>query len=301
VSGESAAGEGAATSRALIWAALAVLILIWGTTWAAIRIGLEGLPPFTGASLRFILAGILLLVLARALKVPRQSGARLRWLWWIEGLFAFGVSYGIVYWAEQWVPSGMAAVLFSTFPFFVAILAHLWLEDESLHWLHLVGIAIGSTGVALISADDIILESRQQIVASFVMLGSPMAAAVAHVQVKKWGQGLHPLNLAGVPMLAGGIAAGLVALLMERQRAFTFDARAVGAVLYLAIAGSAVTFTVYYWLLGRVPASRLALITYGIPVVAVMIGTLGLGEPMTVQTLAGSALVIGGVGVALRA
>jgi drug/metabolite transporter (DMT)-like permease len=234
------------------------------------------------------------------LGVPRQSGARLRWLWWIESVFAFCISYGIVYWAEQWVPSGLASVLFSTFPFFVAILAHLWLEDERLQWAHLVGIGVGFAGVAVISADDLVLQSRQQIVAAIVLLGSPMAAAVAHVQVKKWGRGLHPLNLAGVPMLAGGLAAGLVAVLTERHRDFTFDARAIGAVLYLAIAGSAVTFTLYYWLLEKVPATRLALITYGIPVVAVIIGTVGLGEPMTVQTLLGSALVLGGVSMALR-
>ena len=293
--------EHSTTPRAVIYGALAVLILIWGTTWAAIRIGLEGLPPFTGASLRFILAGSVLITLARILRVPRQSGPRLRRLWWIEGVFAFGISYGIVYWAEQWVPSGLASVLFSTFPFFVAILAHLWLEEEKLHWLHLVGIGVGFAGVAVISADDLVLQSRQQTVAALVLLGSPMAAAVAHVQVKKWGRGLHPLNLAGVPMLAGGLAAGLMAMLTERHRDFNFDARAIGAVLYLAIAGSAVTFTVYYWLLEKLPATRLALITYGIPVVAVIIGTVGLGEPMTAQTLLGSALVLGGVSMALRA
>ncbi len=287
-------------SSALIYGALAVLILIWGTTWAAIRIGLEGLPPFTGASLRFILAGLVLIAVTRALKVPSQTGPRLRRLWWIEGFFAFGLSYGIVYWAEQFVPSGLAAVLFSTFPFFVAILAHLWLEDERMKWIHVVGIAVGCGGVALISGDDFVLESRQQVIASLVMLGSPMAAAVAHVQVKKWGAGLHPLNLAGVPMLGGGLAAGLAALLTERHRELTFDQTAVGAVLYLALAGSAVTFTIYYWLLERLPATRLALITYGIPVVAVFVGTFGLGETLTAQTLFGSGLVLAGVALALR-
>jgi drug/metabolite transporter (DMT)-like permease len=274
----------AETPRWLIWVGFFVLVGVWGTTWAAIRIGLEGLPPFTGASLRFLLAGFVL-----------------RRLWWIEGLFAFCISYGIVYWAEQYVPSGLASILFSTFPFFVAILAHLWLDDEKLRWLHLIGIAIGLGGVALISSDDFVLQNRQQVIAAFVMLGSPMAAAVAHVQVKKWGQGLHPLNLAGVPMLAGGLAAGVVALLTEQHRELTFDTRAIGAVVYLALFGSALTFTIYYWLLERVPATRLALITYGIPVVAVFIGTLGLGEPMTMQTLAGAALVLVGVATALRA
>ena len=292
--------ERPATPRLLIGAALAVLILIWGTTWAAIRIGLEGLPPFTGASLRFLLAGLVLIAVARISGVPSQTGPRLRWLWMIEGLFAFVISYGIVYWAEQWVPSGLAAVLFSTFPFFVAILAHFWLEDERMRWLHVVGLVFGFLGVALISADDMVLAGRRDVVAALIMLGSPLAAAVAHVQVKKWGYGLHPLNLVGVPMVSGGAVLGVVALLTERHLPTALDGRTVAALLYLALAGSAVTFTIYYWVLERVPATRLALITFGIPVVAVIVGALGLGEPITAQTVTGSILVLSGVGVALR-
>jgi drug/metabolite transporter (DMT)-like permease len=285
--------------RLVVYGALGVLIAVWGSTWAVIRIGLEAVPPFSGASARFLVAGGMLLVLRRALRVPKQSGARLRRLWWIEGVFSFGIAYGVVYWAEQWVSSGLAAVLFSTFPLFVAIFAHLWLGDERLRFVHLVGIALGTVGVALISGDDFALGSRRELIAALVMLLSPVAAAVAHVQVKKWGRGLHPLNLVAVPMLGGGAALGLIALAVERTRPFELGAVAVGSVLYLALMGSALTFTVYYWLLERLPATRLALITYGIPVVAVLIGTFGLGEPITLRILIGATFVLVGVAVAL--
>jgi len=93
---------------------LAVLVLIWGTTWAAIRIGLGGIPPFTGAALRFALASLLLLVIARArgVKLGRQPGEKRLWL--ANGVLSMAVPYALVYWGEQWVPSGLASVVFAT-------------------------------------------------------------------------------------------------------------------------------------------------------------------------------------------
>jgi drug/metabolite transporter (DMT)-like permease len=287
-------------TRILGYGALALLILIWGTTWAAIRLGLEGIPPFSGVSIRFLIAGAALLALARMLRVPSQRGARLYRLWLVETVFGFCISYGVVYWAEQWIPSGLASVLFSTFPFFVAVLAHFWLENEPLRLRQLVGIAVGSAGVATIFSDDLALAGEQSLIAAIVFLGSPVAAAVSHVLVKKWGRGMHPLNLVGVPMVATGSCMGLLALFVEADRSFTFDAVAVGAIFYLALPGSAVTFTLYYWLLERMPATRLSFITYGIPVVAVAAGALLFAEPITVKTVTGAALVLAGVGLALR-
>ena len=98
---------------------LFVFKTVLGTTWGAIRIGLEGVPPFTGAAIRFAISAALLLAVARWFRVRFRRKERRIWLW--NGLLLFTISYGVVYWAEQWVPSGLAAVLFATFPFFVAI------------------------------------------------------------------------------------------------------------------------------------------------------------------------------------
>ncbi len=96
--------------RSLTHGALALLILIWGTTWAAIRIGLEGLPPFTGVAVRFAIASAVLLLAAAWKGWPLGSGPRARGLWLVNAVLSFSASYGVVYWAEQWVPSGLAAV-----------------------------------------------------------------------------------------------------------------------------------------------------------------------------------------------
>ncbi|HET9886197.1 MAG TPA: EamA family transporter, partial [bacterium] len=117
---------------AVAGAAIFLLILIWGSTWAAIRIGLQGVPPLTSLFLRFAIASVLLLLLAPRFGA-KLSGGRREWkLWTACGLLLYGVSFGVIYWAEQWVPSGLASILFATFPLFVAGLARLVLPGETL-------------------------------------------------------------------------------------------------------------------------------------------------------------------------
>lgn len=310
-------------SRALTTAALALLILIWGTTWAAIRIGLEGIPPFTGVALRFGLAGAVLLALVPVFRVRFSLDRRELILWLFNGLFSFTVAYGIVYWAEQYVPSGLASVLWGTFPLWVALFAHFYLPGERLTPRSVIGVLTGFVGVAVIFSEDLSQLSIASdpgvaspvgavteagigsdpvpvVLAAAVLLLSPLSAAVANVAVKRWGGHLHPLSLTAVPMLVTGAVMGTVAAAFEDLGAVRFDARTVGAWLYLSIVGSAVTFTLYFWLLSHLTATRLSLITYAIPVVAVLVGTVFLGEPITGRVLAGSALVVVGVAVAVR-
>lgn len=296
-------------SRTLLIAAASLLVLIWGTTWAAIRIGLEGIPPFTGVALRFGLAGLVLLALVPILRVRFSLDRRELTLWAVNGILSFTVSYGIVYWGEQYVPSGLASVLWATFPLWVALLAHVWLPGERLTVRSSVGVLAGFAGVSVIFSEDL---SRLRLgegasagsvsvaAAAAVILLSPMSTAVANVAVKRWGKGLHPLSLTAVPMLLTGAVMGALAAAVEDFSTVQFTTRSVGAWLYLSIAGSAVTFTVYFWLLSQMTATRLSLITYAIPVVAVLVGTIFLDEPITGRVLAGSALVVVGVAVAVR-
>jgi len=282
---------------------VALLVLVWGSTWAAIRIGLEGIPPFGGVAARFGLAALVLSIVRRLAGVPAAAPNRvLVRLWFVETIFGFGIAYGVVYWAEQWVPSGLTSVLFATFPLFVALLARLWLEDDRLSGWRWGGVLLGFSGVAVIFSDDVAhLGGPKVLGASLVLLSSPLAAAVAHVQVKRWGGGFHPFQLAIVPMGATGVLMGLLAWGVEGVEGWRLDGRSVAALVYLACIGSALTFSLYYWLLARVSATRLSLITYGIPVLAVLIGTLFLGEPFGPRAVAGSVLVLVGVAVATGA
>jgi len=284
-------------------ATLGLLTLIWGTTWAAITISLRGFPPFTGVALRFAIAAALLIVYARLAGIPlAPADRRERRLRILHALLTFCASYGIVFWAEQWVPSGLASVLFATFPLFVAVMAHFVLPKERMTTPVVVGSVLGLAGIAVIFAEDFdLLGGAMVAVGSAVMLISPVVAAVVSVVVKRWGSGMHPVSFNAVAMVYAAVIMGVVAALVERHRSVTFDFGPVAAVLYMAIAGTAITFPLYFWLLEHMEARQVALIGYGTPVVALFLGAVVMNETVTARTLAGSAMVVVGVAVASHA
>ena len=283
-------------------ATLGLLTLIWGTTWSAITISLRGIPPFTGVALRFAIASILLISYARATGIPLAATSRRdRRLRALHGLLSFCISYGVVFWAEQWVPSGLASVLFATFPLLVAVMAHFALPEERMTNPALVGTVLGFAGIAVIFAEDFELLGGSMVgLAAVVMLISPLVSATVSVAVKKCGSGMHPVPFNATAMLLATGVMGVVAAIVERNRPVVFDPGPVAAVLYMAIAGTAITFPLYFWLLEHMKARQVALIGYGTPVVALFIGAAFMSEPMTVRTWVGSAMVVIGVAVATQ-
>lgn len=288
----------AAPSLPLRFAALVAITVIWGSTWAAIRLGLEGMPPFAGAAIRFAVAALLLLGVALWRRVPLGRSRRERWLWLLNGLLTFVCTYGIVYWVEQSVPSGLTAVLFATFPLFVALSAQVMLPAERLTVRTAVGVVIGFVGVAVIFSEDLVsLAEPGARKAAAILLVAPVLAAVSSNAVKRWGRGIDPVSLSGVPMLMAAGVLGLGSWLFERGRPVELDAVSVSAVLYLAVFGSAIAFYLYFWLLEHMEATRLALTNYLSPVVAVLLGALLFDERITARILLGGLLVVGGVAV----
>jgi drug/metabolite transporter (DMT)-like permease len=288
-------------SSGRVAAAFVLLTLVWGTTWAVIRVGLVGIPPFTGVALRFALAGGLLLALAPRLGVRFGRSRRELGLWATNALLSFCVSYSIVYWSEQYIPSGLTAVLFATNPLFVAAIAHFVLPGERLAPAAAAGLLLGFAGVAVIFSDDLRLLGGERVrEAALVMLVSPAVSAASSVAIKRWGRGIHPLSLAAVPMLLCAVVMAPIAAIAERGLPVVLDSRSVCALVYLALFGSALTFTVYYWLLAQVSATRASLISYLIPIVAVALGAAVFGEPLRGRLVAGSALVLAGVAVVTR-
>jgi drug/metabolite transporter (DMT)-like permease len=287
--------------RLVNYATLGLLTLIWGTTWAAIRVGLRGIPPFTGVALRFAIGAAALLAAARALGV-RLRGVASPWrVWLVNGLMTFFIPYGLVYWAEQWVPSGLTAVLFATSPLWVALAAHVALPAERLRAATAAGVLVGFAGVAVIFSEDLRALGGPRVAgAAALLLVAPLTASIGIVSMKRWAAGMHPLAIVAMPMALTAAAMGCVALATEAGQPVRLAGLPLAALLYLALCGSALSFTLYFWLLGRLPATTLSLINYLTPIVALLIGGAALGEPFTPRTLAGSALVVGGVAVAMR-
>ena len=277
---------------------VALLCLVWGTTWFAIKIGLAYLPPFFGAGLRYVLASALIGALALAQGVREPRGRRLHATLAGLGLGAFAVSFGAVYWGEQYIPGGLAAVLFATHPLLVALVAARLLPDEELTARKLAGIALGFAGVAVLMADDVALAHPRAALGAAVVLVAPVVSAFVNVGVKRFGSDLHSYNLTSLPMFYGGSALLGASLLSEDWRAVAWSGPALASLLYLAVFGSTLAVVTYYALLKRVSVSRLSLMSYLFPVVAVGLDVLVLDERFGGRAWHGSALVVAGVAVA---
>jgi drug/metabolite transporter (DMT)-like permease len=293
----SHASSGQGDGRALA-AMVAFLCLVWGSTWLAIKIGLRDMPPFFAAGLRFLGASAILFALSRLQGVPGPRTRRQHAGLVALGFGVFALNYGVVYWAEQYLPAGVTAVLFAIHPLLVSLFAAWALPDEALSAGKLAGIALGFAGVAVLFLDDVSLSGPHALFAAAMLLLAPTASAVSNVALKKHAGDLHPYTIATLPMLYGGATMFAVSAFIEDWHRVHWTQSSVAALAYLTVFGSVLTFIVYYTLLKRVAISRLALISYLFPVVAVFISWLILGERLGPRGWIGSALVVLGVALA---
>lgn len=281
-------------------ALIALICFIWGSTWLAIKLGLEDLPPFLAAGVRFSLATVVLAALSwwRGLPFPRGWGIHL-WLLGL-GMVQFVVSYGAVYWGELYIPSGLSAVLFATYPLFVLVLAHWLIAAERIDPRKSIGVALGFLGVVAIFRSDLALTHPLAPLAAAVTLASPLASAASSVTIKRWGRDLHPYTLTTLPMAYGAVGLLGLSLLVEDPGSAVWSPAALGSIAYLAVFGSVVAFVTYYRLLKEVAVSSLALVTYVFPVVAVALGWIVLRERLTGWELVGAAAIVAGIAIATR-
>lgn len=274
-----------------------MLCWIWGSTWPAIRLGLNGVPPFLGCALRFLASGTLLVALAFALRIhwPRTRAFRAQIL--VQGALLFGVNYALVYWAEQSVPSGLAAVLFSIEPMMTAVFAALVFRIERFSFANVFGLVLGFAGVGVIYWSEVVKAAHAPALGVVAVTGAATLAAFASVFAKRFAQGISPLAIVAPGQLLGGLVLSVLAFLTERGAPVHFDALSLGCLAYLSIFGSAVAFMAYFYLLTTQSVTRLSLFNYITPIVAVILGALVVHEQLAAATFVGAGLVFGGVGL----
>src|SRR4051794_2206454 len=223
-------------SRGAALSLYALLVVIWSSTWVAIKIGLEDAPALLGAGVRFALAGVLLLGFAAARRRPLRTD---RALALTLGLLPFAFCYGLVYWGEQYIASGLTAVLFGVMPLYTAVLASFLLADEPLRARVLLGVALALAGLSLAFAESLKLgsEDRAAIGAIAVVL-SPLGAALGNVALKRRAAGLDAIVLNGWGMLVGGGLLLALSAATEDWGEAVWGAKALGSILYLAGVGS---------------------------------------------------------------
>lgn len=273
-----------------------MLCLIWGSTWLAIRIGLEGAPPFLAAGLRFALAfAVLLPILAwRRSRLPK---GRVEWgLVAFVGVVLFTIDYGLIYWGEDnGVGSGLAAILFATFVLQTALFAQLLLPTERLTVPKVLGIGLGFVGILVIFRGEIGTAGLSLFLPMLAIVLSATCAAIASVATKRWGHDTDPVSFTGLSMAVGG--AGLLGISAAVGEPWAVPSWPEGilAIVYLALAGSVVTFVTYWWLLKQIEATTASYIAMITPIVAVFLAVSIGGEMFDAVALAGAAVTLAGI------
>lgn len=280
-----------------IWLALGAVYLIWGSTYLAIRVAIETLPPLLMAGVRFLLAGAVLLLLS----ARRDRGAHgpVRPRHWLSALVVgalllLGGNGGVVL-AEQRVPSGIAALMVATVPLFMAVLDR-WRHGARLGALAVAGLLVGFAGVALLIAPR--AGGSVDPVGAALLMGASLTWSAGSLYARRAPLPRRPGLATGMEMLAGGAclaAAGLLRGEAAGVRLGEISGASAVAFAYLVVFGSLVGFTAYIWLLGSAPTSLVGTYAYVNPVVALALGWAILEEPMTGTVAAAAAVIVAGV------
>lgn len=285
------------SERVQVIAGFTLISIIWGSTWLGIKIGLESIPPFFGVAIRFTVAAIILYIIIRLRGERLQLDRHAVFLYCILALLSFSLPFALVYWGEQYISSGLASILFAVYPFVVAIGSHFFLPAEPLNVFKISGILLGFFGIVVIFLAD--LHTGDSSTAGMIaILISTVMQATSLVVMKKKGKDVDPIHLTFGGMTVGLIFSYGLAFIFEDVSQVHFDAKGIGTIVYLGTFGSVVTFVVYYWLLKRVEAIFLSLVSLVTPVLAVILGTIWLDETLAPRVFTGSAMVLTGILVA---
>jgi drug/metabolite transporter (DMT)-like permease len=277
----------------------ASLCLIWGTTWMAIRVLVHDVPPVRAAGIRLLIGAIALLGLALVRKLPWPRSGR---EWMFVTLLSFtmmGIPFGLVFWAEQFVTSSMTAVFYATTPLFVALLTPLVLK-KSVPRAAVFAMLVALGAIAYLFNFSLRTDARRTLGGAMILL-AVSSSAVSAVIAKRELKAVDPVVSTGMQLLLGGSGLYLLALLVERAQVADWNARSIAALLFLALIGSAVGFTVWYALVKHLPPYKLSTTNLVVPFIAIAEGALILHELITVQMLITAVIVACAVAVVLRA
>lgn len=273
-----------------------ILCCIWGSTWLFIKLGLRDLPPVTFAAARFVLASSILFAIIKVRGVALPRGRKDWSLLLKTGVLAFTLNYGLVFWSEQHISSGLAALLQATIPAFGMLIAHAYLPGERLDARKMAGVLLGVAGVGVIFSNQLGAEGTRALAGSVAIVVGAACVAWANVLVKAKGSKLDPAVLAMGQMVCGLVPLACFALAFEgNPLRMRWTALAVVCLLYLTLVGSVAAFLLYYWLVRKVAVTKTMLIALVTPLAAVLLGMVTLDEKLTWRVVAGGALIMSGV------
>lgn len=281
--------------KILIWL---ILCIIWGTTWIFIKIGLEDLPPISFAAARFILAVLILAVIIKIQQIPMPKTRRDWGLIALTGVLQFSVNYSLVFWSEQYISSGLAAVLQAMITVFGLALAWIHLPNERITGLKILAVLLGIIGVGIIFNDQLKVESTLAFAGCVAVVFGAYTAAHASILIKAKGGNIHPAALVFSQMICGLPPVIIYAAVREGNPLnFQWTWQAIICVLYLTIFGTITAFWLYYWLLSKIESTKAMMISLVTPLIAVIVGAIFLDEKLPPLTGLGGILILASIGM----
>lgn len=282
------------------WIALGAVCLFWGTTYLGIRMALECFAPATLLAIRYTLSGAILLIAARAARVPIPTGRELIFTA-LFGVITLTIGNGALIVAEQWIPSGLASIFITTSPFWMTGVEAALPRGERLHLPAIVGMLIGLAGtVVLVSRDAFGSSVHSGLLNGFLVLQlGCFGWAIGSILQRRYATTAHPVVSGAVQQLATGLFAGFLALLVDRHVPHP-TMRGVLALGWLVVFGSIVGYSAFVYVMEKLPVSVVSIYTYVNPVVAVILGWLFYREPFGLREAAGMAVIFVGVAVVKR-
>jgi drug/metabolite transporter (DMT)-like permease len=290
--------EGRRSYRIRLFLSFFAIYILWGTTFLAIRIAVEELPPLFAAGTRFFTAGVLLYAFMRVKGEAAPTAKQWRSLT-IMALLMFVAEYGPLFWAEKYVPSGVVSVLAATLPILTLILEMLILRQQRMRPMLAIATVLGFVGVAVLLVPG--GKQHLAIVPSLAILAGATTWSLGSVLTRSMNlPKSRPITAGAAMMLGGAMLLALSGGFGEMHPFPHISLRAVGALLYLIVFGSLLAFTAFVWLLAHMPATRVSSHAYVNPIVAVALGYFMAGEVITGRILIGTALVLISVFLILR-
>ena len=277
-----------------------VTCLIWSTVWLFIKLGLRDLPPLSFAGMRLVIAvaALLPVMIVQRTRLPRE--ARDLVLIAVTGLLLLGLNYGLVFWGAQYISSGLTAVLQAATPAFGLAFASYYLPGERITLLKFCALLLGVAGVAVIFSNQLRIAGWLAFLGCVAVAAGAICVAFAYVLIKAYGSHLHPTVLTAGQMLCGLVPLVILGGVKEGSPlAFHWTTMALVSLLYLALAGSVAAFWLNYWLLKRMDATKVLLISIAEPLLALLLGALVLGETLTGRALLGGLCILLSVGMIL--
>ncbi len=277
----------------LVWLLLST---IWGSTWLVIKIGLEELPPFTFAGIRFLIA---LIPLAFLVVVRRPTFPRSLHDWWLilyTGFLTFSVNYGLIFWGEKYISSGLTAILYTTLPLFGLVIAHFYLPSEPMTLMKTSGVLLGILGVTIIFANQLHLDNIDAIWGAAAIIVASFLTAYAGIKIKGFKKQFDPLVLTTGQMLIGFVPLLILGLVYEGDPfSLNWTLKAWMALFYLAFIGSSLTFVLLYWLYKKMEVTKTQLIPFASTIIAVILGWLILDEEFNWKSIIGGLSILIGL------